>query len=146
MALNSTRKCCFFIYFVSNFGLILISWGKRSVNDNCCVFWPTNRCSAPRLLVKIICLCVKKSFFLFFHHIRFKNTADTYCTLALNTGRFPWDTWAKMASFVFDMSTSLLPIIKRVFWLKRMSKKISTFYKILQKYWGQLPCLIFKTV
>ena len=38
----------------------------------CCVFQPANGYNACRLLVKIICFCVKTSFFIFFRHKRKK--------------------------------------------------------------------------
>ena len=38
------------------------------IADECCVFGPTNGCSAHCLLVEIISFCVKASFFILFHH------------------------------------------------------------------------------
>ena len=40
--------------------------------SKCCLFQPTNRSSAPLSLVKIICFCIKASFFIFFRHKREK--------------------------------------------------------------------------
>ena len=33
-----------------------------------CVYWPANVCSTCRLLVDIICFCIKTSFLVFLHH------------------------------------------------------------------------------
>ena len=44
--------------------------GRLDIWDflGCCVFQPANGCFECRLLVRIICFCVKTDFFVFFRH------------------------------------------------------------------------------